>query len=128
MGTVNKVLLVGRLGNNPEERKTSKGTCVSAFSLATDIIHGTDSEKTTEWHRVVVFGKSASLCNNYLKKGRLVCIEGSIQTRCREKSTGEKQYFTDIVASRVTFLGTRQNGSYASSSSAEASESNEIPF
>lgn len=105
MGTINKVLLIGRLGKDPEERTTAGGTCVSSFSLATDSTRGGTAEKSAEWHRVVVFGKVAGLCNQYLKKGRLVCVEGSLQTRCWEKSPGEKHYFTDVVASRVTFLG-----------------------
>lgn len=105
MGTINKVLLIGRLGKDPEERTTAGGTCVSSFSLATDSTRGGTAEKNAEWHRVVVFGKVAGLCNQYLKKGRLVCVEGSLQTRCWEKSPGEKHYFTDVVASRVTFLG-----------------------
>ncbi|HSW40298.1 MAG TPA: single-stranded DNA-binding protein [Acidobacteriota bacterium] len=125
MGTVNKVLLVGRLGHDPQERTTSEGTRVSVFSLATDAFHGANSEKTTEWHRVVAFGKSADLCNHHLKKGSLVCIEGSIQTRRLEKSTGEKQYFTDIIAARVTFLGTKQSDSPAAAPSAGT---NETPF
>jgi len=107
MGTLNKVLLIGRLGKDPEERTTAGGTRVSNFSLATDTYHSNNGEKTTEWHRVVVFGKIAEHCNQYLKKGRLVCIEGSLQTRCWEKSPSEKHYFTDIVASRVTFLDSK---------------------
>jgi single-strand DNA-binding protein len=108
MGTINKVLLIGRLGKDPEERTTTGGTRVSNFRLATDTFHGNNSEKTTEWHRIVVFGKVAELCIQYLKKGRLVCVEGSLQTRCWEKSPGEKHYFTEIVASRVTFLDSRE--------------------
>jgi single-strand DNA-binding protein len=107
MGTINKVLLIGRLGRDPEERTTAGGTPVSNFSVATDNYPSNNGEKTTEWHRVVVFGKTAEQCNQYLKKGRLVCIEGSLQTRCWEKPAGEKHYFTDIVASRVTFLDSK---------------------
>ena len=107
MGTINKVLLIGRLGKDPEERTTAGGTRVSNFSLATDTYHGNNGEKSTEWHRIVAFGKAAELCNQYLRKGQLVCIEGSLQTRCWEKSPGEKHYLTDVVASRVTFLGSK---------------------
>ena len=110
MGTINKVILIGRLGRDPEERMTAGGTRVSNFSLATDAYHGNNGEKTTEWHRVVAFGKSAELCNQHLRKGELVCIEGSLQTRCWEKSPGEKHYFTDVVAHRVTFLGSKGSG------------------
>ncbi len=107
MGTINRVLLIGRLGKDPEERTTAGGTRVSNFSLATDTFRGNNGEKTTEWHRVVAFGKAAELCSQYLKKGQLTCIEGSLQTRCWEKPPGEKHYVTEIVASRVTFLGSK---------------------
>jgi single-strand DNA-binding protein len=119
MGTINRVLLIGRLGKDPEERTTAGGTRVSSFSLATDQFHGTNAEKTTEWHRVAAFGKSAELCNQYLKKGQLVCIEGSLQTRSWEKSPGEKRYFTEVVAHRVTFLGSKAGNSETQISSEE---------
>ena len=106
MGTVNKVLLIGRLGKNPEERSTPGGTRVSQFNLATDSYHG-EGEKTTEWHRVVVFGKTAELCNQYLQKGRLVCVDGSLRTRSWEKTPGDKRWVTEVVASRITFLEAR---------------------
>ena len=125
MGTINRVLLIGRLGRDPEERTTAGGTRVSNFSLATDAYHSNNGEKTTEWHRIVVFGKVAELCNQYLKKGRLVCVEGSLQTRCWEKPPGEKHYFTDIIASRVTFLGSKE-GNFPSQATSE--EANEEPF
>jgi single-strand DNA-binding protein len=125
MGTINKVLLIGRLGKDPEERTTTGGARVSNFSLATDTYHGNNSEKTTEWHRIVAFGKSAELCNQYLKKGELVCIEGSLQTRSWEKSPGEKRYFTEVIASRITFLGSKTGNTVAHPSSEETQE---IPF
>jgi single-strand DNA-binding protein len=104
MGTLNKVLLVGRLGRDPEQRTTAGGTRVSSFSLATDTYRGANAEKATEWHRIVAYGKIAEQCNRYLHKGRLVCIEGHLQTKTWEKSPGDKKFFTDVVASRVTFL------------------------
>ena len=118
MGTINKVILIGRLGKDPEERTTANGTRISNFSLATDNYNGNNGEKTTEWHRVVVFGKTAEQCNQYLRKGRLVCVEGSLKTRTWEKSPGEKVYFTDVVASRVTFLGSK-DGSAATQEAGE---------
>lgn len=111
MGTVNKVLLIGRLGRDPEDRMTAGGVHVSKFSLATEAYRGGNGERITEWHRVVVFGKLAELCNQYLQKGRLVCIEGSMQTRSWEKSPGEKRYSTEIIGSRITFLDSRKNSS-----------------
>lgn len=110
MGTINKVILVGRLGRDPEERTTAGGTRVSSFSVATDSYRGANSEKATEWHRVVVFGKVAEQCNQYLRKGRLVCIEGSLQTRSWENPPGEKHYMTEVVAARVQFLDSKGAG------------------
>jgi single-strand DNA-binding protein len=118
MGTINKVILIGRLGRDPEERTTANGTRISNFSVATDNYNGNNGETTTEWHRIVVFGKTAEQCNQYLKKGRLVCVEGSLKTRAWEKSPGEKVYFTDVVASRITFLGSR-DGSGANQGATE---------
>jgi single-strand DNA-binding protein len=125
MGTINKVMLIGRLGKDPEERTTPAGMRVSNFSLATDTYHGNNEEKTTEWHRIVAFGKAAELCNQYLKKGQLVCIEGSLQTRSWEKAPGEKHYFTEVIASRVTFLGSKAENTVMPASSEEI---NEMPF
>jgi single-strand DNA-binding protein len=104
MSSLNKVMLIGRLGRDPEERTTANGRQVSSFSLATDTYRGANTEKVTEWHRIVVFGKIAEQCNRYLHKGRLVCVEGQLQTRTWEKTPGDKKYFTEVVASRVTFL------------------------
>jgi single-strand DNA-binding protein len=113
MGTVNKVLLVGRLGKDPDDRVTAGGTRVSQFSLATDQIRSGNGgqQKVTEWHRIVTYGKTAESCNLYLKKGRLVCIEGSLQTRSWEKPPGERHFMTEVIASRVTFLDSRVGGS-----------------
>ena len=125
MGTINKVLLIGRLGRDPEERTTAGGTRVSSFSLATDNYNGSNGEKTTEWHRIAAFGKAAEVCNQYLKKGRLVCIEGALQTRSWEKSPGEKRYFTEVIAHRVTFLGAQTGNSEDQHA---ATDDGEIPF
>jgi single-strand DNA-binding protein len=112
MGSVNKVILIGRLGKDPEDRVTAGGTRVSNFSLATDQVrtgNGT-AQHTTEWHRIVVYGKPAEQCNQYLRKGRQVCVEGSLQTRSWEKPPGEKHYTTEVVAVRVTFLDSKGKG------------------
>ena len=113
MGTINKVILIGRLGKDPEDRVTSGGTKVSNFSLATDQYRPGNgaSPRSTEWHRIVAFGKAAELCSQYLSKGRLVYIEGSLQTRSWEKPPGEKHYTTEVVAARVTFLDNKDKGS-----------------
>ncbi len=109
MGGVNKVILIGRLGRDPDDRMTTGGTKVSNFSVATDRFRNGDgvAQKTTDWHRIVAFGKTAEQCSQYLKKGRLVCIEGSLQTRSWEKPPGEKHYMTEVIAARVTFLDSK---------------------
>ena len=122
MGTINKVILIGRLGRDPEDRTTASGVRVSNFTLATDNYHSNNGEKTTEWHRVVVFGKTAEQCNNFLKKGRLICVEGSLQTRSYEKPPGDKRFVTDVIAARVTFLDSK--GVPAGNGAAEE----EMPF
>ena len=126
MGTINKVMLIGRLGRDPEDRTTAAGIRVSNFSLATDTYHSGNGEKTTEWHRIVAFGKIAEQCNQYLHKGRLVCVEGSLQTRSWEKPPGEKRYFTDVVASRVTFLESKEGNSPVQNQA--VAEGEEEPF
>jgi single-strand DNA-binding protein len=106
--SVNKVLLIGRLGNNPEIRYTNTGTAVANFNLATSESwndkQGAKQERT-EWHRVVVWGKLAELCEKYLAKGRQCFVEGRLQTRSWDDKDGNKRYTTEIVASTVQFLG-----------------------
>ena len=108
-GGINKVILVGRLGRDPEHRATAGGTPVSNFSIATDRFRKQNGnvEKNTEWHRVVAYGKSAEQCNQYLRKGRLVCVEGSLQTRSWESPPGAKHYITEVIAARITFLDSK---------------------
>lgn len=125
MGTINKVLLIGRMGKDPEDRTTAGGTRVSQFTLATDAYHGSNSDKTTEWHRIVAFGKNAELCNQYLKKGRLVCVEGAMQTRSWEKAPGDKHSITEVVAAHITFLDSP--GAHAGMADAHA-EASDMPF
>jgi single-strand DNA-binding protein len=122
MGTLNKVLLIGRLGKDPDERTTAGGLRVSNFSVATDVFHGNNGDKTTEWHRIVVFGKTAELCNQYLRKGKLVCIEGSLQTRSWEKPPGEKHFMTEVIGSRITFLDHKDGNPKAPLSAEEDSD------
>ncbi|HEX9453111.1 MAG TPA: single-stranded DNA-binding protein [Candidatus Binatia bacterium] len=107
--SVNKVILVGNLGKDPEVRFTNTGSAVANFSIATSEIwndrEGKRQERT-EWHNIVVWGKQAEHCGQYLAKGRQVYIEGSIRTRSYDdKTTGAKRYITEIVAQRVQFLG-----------------------
>ena len=104
---VNKVILVGRLGADPEVRYTQDGTMVTNFRLATDE-RWTDKSgeraERTEWHRIVTFGKLAETCGNYLSKGKLIYIEGRLQTRSWEDKDGNKRYTTEIVALNMKML------------------------
>src|SRR4051812_3649523 len=106
--SVNKVILVGRLGQNPEVRYTPSGAAVANFSLATNE-NWTDKsgqkQERTEWHRIVVWGKLAELCNQYLSKGRQAYIEGRLQTREWTDKDGNKKYTTEVQAQTVQFLG-----------------------
>jgi single-strand DNA-binding protein len=107
---VNKVILIGRLGKDPEVRYTPDGTMVTNFNLATDEGYKDKSgEKVqkTEWHRIVTFGKLAEICGNYLVKGKLVFVEGRIQTRSWEDKDGIKRFTTEIVANNMQMLDSK---------------------
>lgn len=106
--SVNKVILVGRLGQNPEVRYTPSGSAVANFSVATNEAWTDKSgqkQERTEWHRVVVWGKLAELCNQYLQKGRQCYVEGRLQTREWTDKDGVKKYSTEVQAQTVQFLG-----------------------
>jgi single-strand DNA-binding protein len=104
MGSLNAVTLIGRLGADPELKYTQSNMAVCNLNVATDNLAGKGKEKTTEWHRVTVWGEAAENAAKFLKKGREVAITGRLQTRSYEKN-GEKRYATDVVADRVVFLG-----------------------
>jgi single-strand DNA-binding protein len=107
MSGVNKVILVGRLGNDPEIRYTQQGVAVTNFNIATSenwVDKGGQKQERTEWHRIVVWGKMAETCSQYLTKGRQVFIEGRLQTRQWDDKDGGKRYTTEVVASTVQFL------------------------
>lgn len=111
MASVNKVILIGNLGKDPEVRFTPGGQAVANFSVATSDSWTDKSghkQERTEWHRIVVWGKLAELCGEYLKKGRQCYIEGRLQTREWTDKEGRKNYTTEVVASSVTFLGGRE--------------------
>ena len=109
--SVNKIILVGNLGRDPEVRATPSGLSVCNFSLATtERYQGRDGQnhEQTEWHNIVVWGKQAELCGQYLKKGRQIYVEGRITNREYEARDGSgKRYRTEVVAQRVQFLGGR---------------------
>jgi single-strand DNA-binding protein len=108
MASVNKVILIGNLGRDPELRYTKGGQPVANFSLATsDSFTNREGarEERTEWHRIVVWGKSAENCSRYLNKGRTVYIEGQLRTRDWEDKDGNKRQTTEVHAQTVQFLG-----------------------
>lgn len=117
---VNKVVLIGRLGKDPEVRYTPEGTMVTNFNLATDEQwKDKNGEKIqrTEWHKIVAWGKLAEICGNYLVKGKLVFVEGRIQTRSWEDKEGVKRYTTEIIALNMQMLDSKGQGKTDSSSS-----------
>ena len=108
MSSLNKVMLIGRLGADPEVRYTTSGGQVTSFTLATnEYWTGPDGkrEERTEWHRIVAFGKLAETCGKYLNKGKQVYLGGKIRTRSWEDREGVKRYTTEIVAQEMKMLG-----------------------
>jgi single-strand DNA-binding protein len=110
MSGINKVILIGNLGANPEMRYTQAGQAVANLRLATTE-RWTDKsgqkQEITEWHRIVVWGKQAEICGQYLTKGRQIYVEGRIRTRQWQDQQGQKRYSTEIVAQTVQMLGPR---------------------
>lgn len=134
MSGVNKVILVGRLGADPEVRYTSGGTAVAKFNLATSESYkdkdGSRQEKT-EWHRVVAFGKLGEICGEYLSKGKQVYVEGRLQTRSWDDKDGNKKYTTEININNMVMLGSGEGGGKEFSASAESHggpSEDDIPF
>jgi single-strand DNA-binding protein len=114
--SVNKVLLIGNLGRDPEIRYTPSGRPVARFPLATSEVW-TDADgnrqERTEWHNIVVWGKQAETCGQYLAKGRQVFVEGSIRSRAYDDKDGNRRYITEVIGQRVQFLGGRGGESAA---------------
>ena len=106
--SVNKAILIGNLGKDPEVRFTANGKAVARFSIATSEVWNDaegNRQERTEWHNIIVWGKQGESCGQYLAKGRQVYIEGSIRNRSYDDKSGNKRYITEIVAQRVRFLG-----------------------
>lgn len=117
MASVNKAIILGNLGRDPELRHTQAGKAVCTLRIATNeswTDQSGERQERTEWHQVVVWGKSAENCNQYLKKGRSVFVEGRIQTRKWQDKEGHDRYSTEIVADRVQFVGGQAQGAGAS--------------
>ena len=107
MASLNKVMIIGNLGSDPEMRFTPNGNPVTSFSIATNRIYTTaegERKQETEWFTVVAWNKLAEQCNQFLTKGRLIYAEGRLRTRTWESQDGQKHYRTEIIANRVTFL------------------------
>ena len=108
---INKVIIVGRLGKDPEIRSTPQGTSVAKFTVATDekfTDRSGERQERTEWHNIVAWGKLGEICGQYLRKGKLVYIEGSIRTDSwDDKESGQKKYRTEIVARDMKMLDRR---------------------
>jgi single-strand DNA-binding protein len=108
MESVNKVILIGNLGADPELRYTNSGSAVANLRIATNETwtdKNGERQERTEWHQIVVWGKQAENCSKYLKKGRSIYVEGRLQTRQWEDQSGNKRYTTEVVATTVQFLG-----------------------
>ena len=115
---LNKAILIGNLGKDPEMRYTPGGLGIANFNIATSETWNNKEgakETRTEWHRIVAFGKLAEICGEYLSKGKQVYIEGRIQTRDWEDKDGNKRYTTEIVANQMLMLGSRDAGDAARS-------------
>ena len=125
-GSVNKVILIGNLGQDPELRYTPGGAAVTNFSVATNEVwkdNDGNKQERTEWHRVVLWRKLAEIAGEYLKKGSKVYIEGRLQTRSWEDKDGSKRYTTEVVADSMTMLDAKGESSGGTSSPpSEASE------
>lgn len=122
-GTLNKVVLIGRLGKDPELKYTQSGNPVANFTIATNESYkDKDGKKVenTDWHKVVAWNKLAEICGQYLKKGSLVCVEGKIKTRSYDKD-GAKHYITEIVADEMQMLG-------AESKAEKEASTDDMPF
>src|ERR1044072_3197200 len=121
--SVNKAILVGNIGKDPEVRFTGSGKAVCKFSLATSSTwndNDGNKQERTEWHNIIVWGKQGENCGQYLAKGRQAYIEGSIRTRSYDDKTGQKRYVTEIIAQRVRFLGGGGGGRVAPEAEGES--------
>ena len=129
-GSVNKVILIGRLGKDPEVKYTPSGAPVAKFSLATDEVfkdRSGEQQKRTEWHNIVAWNKLAEICGEYLTKGKQVYIEGSIRSRQWEDQAGNKRTAYDIVAGRMQMLGSKADSDRAAAAAAAVPSAERAP-
>ena len=136
MSSVNKVIIVGRIGRDPEIRHTQSGQVVASFSVATDESYkGKDGQKVeaTEWHNVTAWAKTAEFVGNYLDKGRLVYVEGKLKTEKYTAKDGSEKYTTKIIADRIQALDRKPDGQgqpaqTATTGRQDMSEMDDCPF
>ena len=129
-GSVNKVVIVGHIGADPETRFTPSGTAVANLNLATNESRKNSEgeyQDHTEWHSCVLFGKRAEFAGEYLKKGQLVYLEGRLQTRSWEDDSGTKKYRTDVIGNEITMLG-KKVGTGGSSQEGNDASDDDLPF
>ena len=129
-GSVNKVVIVGHIGADPETRFTPSGTAVANFNLATNESRKSSEgeyQDHTEWHSCVLFGKRAEFAGEWLKKGQLVYLEGRLQTRSWEDDSGTKKYRTEVIGNEITMLGKKVGTGSASQQSNDTSD-DDLPF
>ena len=129
-GSVNKVVIVGHIGADPETRFTPSGTAVTNFNLATNESRKNSEgeyQDRTEWHSCVLFGNRAEFAGEYLKKGQLVYLEGRLQTRSWEDDSGIKKYRTEVIGNEITMLG-KKVGTGGSSQERNIASDDDLPF
>ena len=137
MASVNKVILIGHLGADPEISTTQGGTALAKFRIATtdtwkDRSTGERQERT-EWHSIVAWDKLAQICGEYLHKGKMVYVEGSLQTRSWDDANGQKRYKTEIKANNILMLSPRTDGAareypHAVAPAGTPDEDDDVPF
>ncbi len=130
-GSVNKAILVGHLGNDPESRYLPSGDAVLNFSIATNTgwrDKEGEQKDQTEWHRCVMFGKQAEIAGKLLSKGKLVYLDGRLRTRSWEDKDGIKRYQTEVVVNNFTMLGGKGKSNSSTPQVSEGSEEDDLPF
>ena len=138
-GSVNKVILVGNLGQDPELKYTPSGAAVTNFTLATNEVwkdNEGNSQERTEWHRIVLWRKQAEFAGEWLKKGRKIYVEGRLQTRSWEDKEGTKRYTTEVVGDNFITLDSRSDGERPAAAAekgsappaADVQEEDDLPF
>ena len=130
-GSVNKVVLVGHLGADPESRFTPSGVAVTTFNMATNESWKNkegEYEDRTEWHRIVLYGKAAETASKYMKKGQLTYVEGRIRTRSWEDKEGMTRYTTEVLGDRFTMLGRKGENQSTAPVEASGDDDDDLPF